>query len=75
MDEAGSRARIGALTRPPDIEDLSKEIEEVCAQKEKAISEQHFEEAAKFRDKEKQLRTKQEQITEHWKKGPRGKAG
>src|SRR5881392_3905829 len=68
MDEAGSRARIGALSRPPDVENLTKEIEAVCAQKEKAISEQHFEEAAKFRDQEKQLRAKQEQITEQWKK-------
>ncbi len=68
MDEAGSRARIGALTRPPDVENLTKEIEAVCAQKEKAISEQHFEEAAKFRDQEKQLRVRQEQTTEQWKK-------
>ncbi len=68
MDEAGSRARIGALVRPPDIEDLTKEIEKVCAQKEEAIAKQHFEEAAKFRDTEKQLRAKQEQTTENWKK-------
>ncbi len=68
MDEAGSRARIGALSRPPDVENLTKEIESVCAQKEKAISEQHFEEAAKFRDQEKQLRAKQDQVTEQWKK-------
>jgi ATP-dependent Clp protease ATP-binding subunit ClpC len=68
MDEAGARARIGALSRPPDIENLTKEIDEVCALKEKAISEQHFEEAAKFRDQEKQLRTKQEQVTGEWKK-------
>jgi len=68
MDEAGSRARIAALNRPPDIEQLTKEIESVCAQKEEAISKQHFEEAAKFRDQEKQLRLKQEQITEQWKK-------
>src|SRR3954467_14540777 len=68
MDEAGSRARIGALSRPPDVENLTKEIESVCTQKEKAISEQHFEEAAKFRDQEKQLRAKQEQVTEQWKK-------
>src|SRR5213592_2663014 len=68
MDEAGSRARIGALSRPPDVENLTKEIEGVCSQKEKAISEQHFEEAAKFRDQEKQLRAKQDQITEQWKK-------
>ena len=68
MDEAGSRARIGALSRPPNIEELAKEIEGVCAQKEKAIAEQHFEDAAKFRDQEKQLRTKQEQVTEEWRK-------
>ena len=35
MDEAGSRARISALVRPPDIEGLTKEIEDVCALKEK----------------------------------------
>jgi len=68
MDEAGSRARIGALTRPTDIEDLTKEIEAVCAKKEEAIAKQHFEEAAKFRDNEKQLRAKQELATETWKK-------
>jgi ATP-dependent Clp protease ATP-binding subunit ClpC len=68
MDEGGARARISALSRPPDIEALAKEIEQICAQKEKAISEQHFEEAAKFRDKEKQLRLRQDQVTEEWKK-------
>ncbi len=68
MDEAGARARIQSLNRPPEIEELSKEIETVCAQKEDAIAKQHFEEAAKFRDKEKQLRAKQEQTLEEWKK-------
>ncbi|MFM2132569.1 MAG: hypothetical protein RL646_1772, partial [Verrucomicrobiota bacterium] len=68
MDEAGSRARIAALSRPADVEDLTPQIEAVCAQKEKAISDQHFEEAAKFRDQEKQLRARQEEITADWKK-------
>ncbi len=68
MDEAGSRARIASLNRPPEIEELSKEIEAVCAKKEEAIAKQHFEEAAKHRDMEKQLRTKQEQTLEAWKK-------
>jgi ATP-dependent Clp protease ATP-binding subunit ClpC len=68
MDESGARARITTLNRPPNLEALSKEIDEVCAKKEKAISEQHFEEAAKFRDQEKQLRLQQEQSTEEWKK-------
>ncbi|MFM9079899.1 MAG: AAA family ATPase, partial [Opitutaceae bacterium] len=68
MDEAGSRARIGALSRPPDVEGLTKEIESVCALKEKAISDQHFEEAAKYRDQEKQLRARHEEIISGWKK-------
>ncbi|MEI6107263.1 MAG: ATP-dependent Clp protease ATP-binding subunit [Opitutae bacterium] len=68
MDEAGSRARITTLNRPPEIESLGKEIDEVCAQKEQAIAAQHFEEAAKYRDKEKQLRTKQDEQVESWKK-------
>src|SRR5690606_3045679 len=68
MDEAGARARIASLNRPPELENLAQQIEEVCAQKEEAIAGQHFEEAARYRDTEKQLRAKQEEITENWKK-------
>jgi len=68
MDEAGSRARISRLHRPPEIEAQGKEIDAVCLQKEQAIAAQHFEEAAKYRDKEKQLRTRQEELVESWKK-------
>ena len=32
MDEAGARARIGAMTRPPDVKDIEKEIEEIRGQ-------------------------------------------
>jgi len=68
MDEAGSRARITTLNRPPEIESLGKEIEEVCTRKEQAIAAQHFEEAAKYRDQEKQLRAKQDDLIGNWKK-------
>jgi ATP-dependent Clp protease ATP-binding subunit ClpC len=67
LDEAGSRARIASLNRPPELDDLQNEIDEVCGLKEDAISKQHFEEAAKFRDQEKQLRQKREQLIEDWK--------
>lgn len=67
LDEAGSRARIDSLNRPPELDDLQNEIDEVCGLKEDAISKQHFEEAAKFRDQEKQLRQKREQLMEEWK--------
>ena len=68
MDEAGARARISSLNRPPEIEEMTKEIDAVCAQKEQAIAAQRFEEAAKYRDSEKQLRMKQDQLLEDWKR-------
>jgi len=67
LDEAGARARIDSLDRPPEIDVIAKEIDEVCAKKEEAIAGQKFEDAAEFRDKEKQLREQREQMLEDWK--------
>ena len=68
LDEAGARSRIESLKQPPEIEAMTGEIEKVCAKKEEAIAEQHFEGAAKYRDQEKQLRKKQTDFIEEWKK-------
>jgi ATP-dependent Clp protease ATP-binding subunit ClpC len=68
LDEAGARSRMDSLKRPPEIEELSDEIKEVCTLKESAISDQKFEEAAEARDKEKKLRAKRERVLESWKK-------
>src|ERR1700720_2599961 len=51
MDEAGSRARIGTMTRPPEVKGLEVEIEEIKTKKERAIKNQDFEGAASLRDK------------------------
>jgi ATP-dependent Clp protease ATP-binding subunit ClpC len=67
MDEAGSRARIGAMTRPPDVKNLETEIEDIKARKERAIKEQDFEGAAAMRDKEKQAKEKMESILNAWR--------
>jgi ATP-dependent Clp protease ATP-binding subunit ClpC len=67
LDESGARARINSLTRPPEIENLGKEIETICAQKEEAIARQQFEDAAELRDNEKQLRQKRDEMIENWK--------
>ena len=75
LDEAGARSRMESLKRPPEIEELSDEIKEVCSAKEQAISEQNFEEAAESRDKEKKLRTKRERVLEDWKKSREEKRG
>jgi len=68
LDESGARARINSLNRPPEIEELGKRIEEICGLKEESISKQQFEDAAKFRDQEKQLRLQREEMIENWKK-------
>src|SRR2546422_2129605 len=67
MDEAGSRARISAMTRPPELKDVEAEIEQIKARKEKAIKEQDFEGAAAMRDKEKHAKEKMESILTAWK--------
>lgn len=67
MDEAGSRARIGALTRPPSIKAIEADIEEIKVRKERHIKEQDFEGAASMRDKEKQAKEKLETILSEWR--------
>jgi ATP-dependent Clp protease ATP-binding subunit ClpC len=67
MDEAGSRARIGAMTRPPEIKALEAELEGIKGQKEKAIREQDFEGAASMRDKEKHTKEKIDSVMAAWK--------
>jgi len=67
MDEAGSRARIGAMTRPPDVKTIEAEIEELRLRKERAIKEQDFEGAAAMRDKEKHAKEKLEAILTNWR--------
>lgn len=67
MDEAGSRARIGTMTRPPEVKELESEIEEVKGQKERAIKNQDFEGAASMRDKEKHTKERLEALLKEWR--------
>ncbi len=67
MDEAGSRARIGAMTRPPEVKDIEAEIEDIKTRKERAIKEQDFEGAAAMRDKEKHAKEKLEAVLNDWR--------
>jgi ATP-dependent Clp protease ATP-binding subunit ClpC len=67
MDEAGARARINAMTRPPDVKEIEKEIETIRAEKEAAIKAQDFEKAAALRDSEKQAKDKLERILTEWR--------
>ncbi len=67
LDEAGSRARISTMTRPPESKTLEAEIEEIKTKKERAIKNQDFEGAASMRDKEKQTKEKLETLLREWR--------
>ena len=68
MDEAGSRARIGAMTRPPVTKDLEGEIDRIRGEKEAAIKAQDFEKAAALRDSEKKAKEDLEAALAAWRK-------
>ncbi len=66
MDEAGSRARLTMTVVPPDLRDLEKRIAEVVTEKESSIQAQEFEKAASFRDEEKELKKKLQDLKKNW---------
>ena len=67
MDEAGARARISSVTPPPDTTVIEAEIDEVRSKKEAAIVEQNFEAAAKWRDRERELKQQIVDLLEKWR--------
>jgi ATP-dependent Clp protease ATP-binding subunit ClpC len=67
LDEAGSRARISTMTRPPEIKAQEAEIEVIKGKKESSIKNQDFEGAAKMRDQEKQAKDKLDTLLKEWR--------
>jgi len=55
------------MTRPPDVKEIEREIEEIRVEKEAAIKAQDFEKAASLRDKEKQTKEKLDGILTRWR--------
>lgn len=66
MDEAGSRVHITNIAVPEEIELLEKNIEETSANKIKAAQDQDFEKAARFRDKEQELKRDLDKANRQW---------
>jgi len=60
IDEAGSRLRIKRMETPPDYKELENQLAQVVQQKKEAVEGQHFEEAGKLRDREKELLAEKE---------------
>ncbi|MBX3742847.1 MAG: ATP-dependent Clp protease ATP-binding subunit [Akkermansiaceae bacterium] len=67
LDEAGARARIGTMTRPPSIKELEGKIDQINRDKVAAIAEQDFEKAASLRDDEKNAKKELEETLRNWR--------
>ena len=68
MDEAGARVRIKAMVPPPDLREISEQIEQLDREKEEAVASQDFEAAAQVRDQAYRLKKKKEEIQQEWRK-------
>ncbi len=66
LDEVGSRVHLNNINVPKEILDIEKQMEEVKIEKNHVVKKQKYEEAAKLRDKERQLSEKLEQAKTKW---------
>ena len=67
MDEAGARVRIKSMIPPPDLKEITSEIESLDRNKDEAVTAQDFEKAAQIRDQAYQLRKKKEELQKEWR--------
>jgi len=71
LDEAGSRVHITNIHVPQNVLDIEGKIEEVKAEKIQVVKSQKYEEAARLRDKEKQLIEQLETAKKVWEEETR----
>lgn len=69
LDEVGARIHLRNAHIPPEIADKEKEIEEVKQQKQNAVTQQDFEKAAAFRDRQTQLEDQLSVLQNKWLQG------
>ena len=68
LDEAGARVHIDNISVPPEIEQLEHEIDENDRLKSEAVSAQHYELAADYRDRSRQLKIRLQELKSEWEK-------
>jgi ATP-dependent Clp protease ATP-binding subunit ClpC len=66
LDEVGSRVHLQNISVPKEIIDIEQSIEDVKEEKNQVVRSQKYEEAAKLRDKERQLQEKLEAAKLRW---------
>jgi len=66
VDEAASRVRLQSSVAPLDLKQMEEEINRIKMEKEAAIKAQEFEQAARLRDQEQELRDELEKEKNDW---------
>ncbi len=66
IDETGARVRLSRLNPPEEIKEIEMAIGEITRKKDKAAENQQFEEAARLRDRERELKSELENMRQAW---------
>ena len=69
LDETGSRVHLQNASIPPEISEKEKELEHIKEKKTLAVSNQNFELAAGFRDRQTQLERELQELNQKWLSG------
>ena len=67
MDEAASKVRMRQVAPPSKMQEIRQKLSKLNIDKEKAISEQKYEKAAKLRDKAQQVQEELNSVQAKWK--------
>src|SRR5215211_577140 len=67
LDEAGARIRLRSMTKPPNLAEIEEQIERLSIQKDEAVKNAEYEEAARLRDQAEGLRAKKEEMQRQWR--------
>ncbi len=68
IDQAAARVRIGATSRPADIQELEAEISQLKREQDYASSRKRFDEAKGFEERIKEKQATLEELTEAWQR-------
>lgn len=66
LDEAGSRVHIGNLSVPKEIEQQEILLDEINTKKNEAVAAQDYEQAANYRDAQKQMQVQLDTMKKKW---------
>ena len=73
MDEVGARVHITNIEIPPEIINIEKEIGRVSKLKKEVLQQKSYNEAAEYRDQERELTSKLEALKKNWENEEREK--